>query len=419
MKVNAASIALACFAGNVIAAPTVGSSAIQNVQSVHVPSVPAVNAGSLSKRNEDLVAQLKEALQATSVVSRDTSLADPAGLTNVLSNLLNKILDVLSKVLGECAGDTSLNLREVSQVSDLRQILNNLEIVKRDVTDLTDTSVAPGLDLQQIVQRVINILKALLGSCNSAGTSTATNALGGLTSQLQSIPNISLGPNPLLNIHPDALNSLTGAIGTIGTTRNPLGQGSAPDLLGLDGILSSTGLGSLGLLGGSSAGSLGNTLGSLTGGSALTSRLGGGNLGSILSLGLGGPLGSLGGGLLGGGFLNPTGLLGFLLKRDIETDGMAAAQPPTLVDALHSVAGYAGSGGPVGNLVDKLISFLGFGPKQDDAEARRSETDSLIPTEELVENGSLSAVGLLAVLAEIAQNGDLSKLDAMDKLATQ
>ncbi|KAK7228606.1 hypothetical protein V2G26_000776 [Clonostachys chloroleuca] len=417
MKVNAASIALACFAGNVIAAPTVGSSAIQNVQSVHVPSVPAANAGSLGKRNEDLVAQLKEALQATSVVSRDTSLDDPAGLTNVLSNLLNKILDVLAKVLGECAGNTSLNLREVSEISDLRQILNNLEIVKRDVTDLTDTSVAPGLDLQQIIQRVINILKALLGSCNSAGTSTATNALGDLTGQLQSIPNISLGPNPLLNIHPDALNSLTGAIGNIGTTRNPLGQGAAPDLLGLDGIVSGLGLGSLGLLGGSSAVPLGNTLGSLTGGSALTNRLGGGSLGNILSLGLGGPLGSLGGGLLGGGLLDPLGLLTFL-KRDLETGEIAAGQAPTLVDALHSVFGYAGSGGPIGNLVDKLIAFLGFGPKQD-VEARSSATDSLIPTEELVENGSLSAVGLLAVLVELAQNGDISQFDAMDKPTAQ
>ncbi|CAH0019481.1 unnamed protein product [Clonostachys rhizophaga] len=416
MKVNAASIALACFAGNVIAAPTVGSSAIQNVQSVHVPSVPAVNAGSLSKRNEDLVAQLKEALQATSVVSRDTPLADPAGLTNILSNLLNKILDVLSKVLGECAGNTSLNLREVSEISDLRQILNNLEIVKRDVSDLTDTSVAPGLDLQQIVQRVINILKALLGSCNSAGTSAATNELSGLTGQLQSIPNISLGPNPLLNIHPDALNSLTGVIGKIGTPRNPLGQGAAPDLLGLDGIVSGLGLGSLGLLGGSSAAPLGNTLGSLTGGSALTNRLGGGSLGSILSLGLGGPLGGLGGGLLGG-LVNPLGFLTFL-KRDMETGEIAAGEAPTLVDALHSVFGYAGSGGPIGNLVDKLIAFLGFGVKQD-IEARSSATDSLIPTEELVENGSLSAVGLLAVLVELAQNGDISQFDAMDKPATQ
>ncbi|CAH0001109.1 unnamed protein product [Clonostachys byssicola] len=416
MKVNAASIALACLAGNVIAAPAVGSSAVQNVQSVHVPSVPAVNAGSLSKRNEDLVAQLKEALQATSIVSRDTSLTDPAGLTNVLSNLLNKILDTLSKVLGECAGNTGLNLREVSEVSDLRQILNNLEIVKRDLTDITDTSVAPGLDLQQIVQRVINILKALLGSCNRAGTNTATNALGGLTGQLQSIPNISLGNNPLLNLHPDALNSLNGIVGKIGTTRNPLGQGAAPDLLGLDGIVSGLGLGSLGLLGGSSARPLGNTLGSLTGGNALTNKLGGGSLGNILSLGLGGPLGGLGGGLLGG-LLNPLGFLSFL-KRDMETSEIANGGVPTLADALASVFGYAGSGGPIGNLVDKLIAFAGFGLKQD-LEARSSATDSLIPTEELVENGSLSAVGLLAVLVELAQNGDISQFDAMDKPATQ
>ncbi|CAH0048047.1 unnamed protein product [Clonostachys solani] len=413
MKVNAASIALACFAGNAIAAPAVGSSAIQNVQNVHAPSTPAVNAGSLSKRNEDVVAQLREALQATSVVSRDTP--QPG---NLLSNLLNKVVDVLSNVIGECATSGSSILgRELSEVSDLRQLLNNLEIVKRDVADL-DTPLEPGVDLQQIIQRVVNILKALLGSCNRGGTNTATNALGDLNNQLQVLPNLSLGSNPLLNLHPDSLNSLSSAIGTIGTTRNPLGQGSAPDLLGLDGILSSTGLGSLGLLGGSSAVPLGNTLGSLTGGSALTSSLGGGNLGGILGLGVAGPLGGLGGGLLGGGLLNPTGFLGLLLKRDVETDGMAATQPPTLLDALYSVTGYAGSGGPVGNLVDKLISFLGFGLKQS-AEARRSATDSLIPTEVLVEKGSLSAVGLLAVLLDVAQNGDLSNIDAMDKLTTQ
>ncbi|VUC34483.1 unnamed protein product [Clonostachys rosea] len=386
MKVNAASVALACFAGNVIAAPTVGSSAIQTVQSVQAPSVPAVNAGSLSNRNEDLVAQLKEALQATSVVSRDTELAEPGQLTNTLQTLLNKILDALAKLLGECSGKPSfLGLvgREVSEVSELRQILSTLEVVKRDLADL-DTPGSQGLDLGQILGRVTNILKGLLGSCDKAGIATATNAIGGLTNQLTNIPNISLGNNPLLNIHPDALNVLNGAIGKIGTTQNPLGQGSAPDLVGLDGILSSTGLGSIGLIGGNTARPLGNTLGSLTGGNALTSRLGGGNLGSILSLGIYGPLAGLRGGFLGGllgGGLNPTGLLGGLLKRDNEVSENAQA-PPTLAQALPLVLGYAGSGGPIGNLVDQLLLSLGFSPKQSDY-TPRSATDSLLPTDKL------------------------------------